>query len=385
MSGEGRNSDFKLDFDPSNGKGKTNLVKDIVAMANAGGGQLILGRDETSSPGLTPNALKALDSAKVLDYVEKYVEKGLIHIRHDIQPVKGERAVLTIAVDPADYPVVMRKDGTWADMGSSGPLFYRGDVWIRHGSKTERMSQADVRHFIQGAYNKGLDRVLSAAQVVKRAGPESSLEFRAESGEVIRSPKDLLSLALSRRSLNLPYLLSGKELLWLFTLRDAFQPTKDQLELIIESALRRPPTLYSWLSDPRVDATMMKEILMGVPAADDRDKSDAAASAVELASIYLGDSDLKHLLRELEKSRYAHFRREAKQFKSRLAAKRSFLQRIKQPMIEDRKLTSLGKDELELRASEIAHRAFEAPSVSASRRLADITRTIWAKGNGWIE
>ena len=379
MAGEGKNSDLKAGFDPGDAKAKTNLVKDIVAMANSGGGQFIFGGDETSSPGLSPKTAKALDSAKILDYVEKYVEKGYVHLRHDVQPGAGDKVVLTIAVEPADYPVVMRKDGTWADMRNSSPVFYRGDMWVRHGSKTERLSQADMRRFIDEAFRRGLDQVLSAAQIVRQAGPASSLEFRTETGDVIRNPNDLLNLALSRRTLNLPSLLHGKELLWLFILRGSFHSSTEQLELIIESALRRPPTLYWWLTDPRVDPAMMKDILTRVPDSEDRDKSDAASSTVELAAIYLEDADLEQLLRDFKKSRYAHFRREAGQFNSRSAAKQSLLRRIKRQKIEGHKLAELDVHELERQASDVADQAFGEPSVGASRRLADVTRTIWAK------
>ncbi len=384
MTGEGKNMDLKLHFDPADARARTNLVKDIVALANSGGGELIFGRDEVSTVGLSPDVVKQMDSAKLLDLVEKFVQKGLIHIRHDVQQLEGEKALLTITVEPADYPLVMKKDGTWAGMGGARPLFHRGDIWVRHGSKTERLAQSDMRRFLDDAFQRGLDQVLSAAQIVKRAGPTSSLEFRADTGEVIRAPEDILNLALSRRSLDLPYLLSGEELMWLFTLRDTFRPTADQLEVIIESALRRPPTLYWWLADPRVDHSMMKGILMRVPAAKDRDKSDAASSAVELAAIYLKPAERQQLIQELKGSRYAHFREEAQAFEDRAAMKRYFMDRISRGKIEGRDLEALDLDELEAYANEIANHAFRQPSSSASRRLADITRTIWAKKRGWI-
>ena len=385
MVGEGKNLDFKAEFEPNDHRAKTAMVKDIVAMANSGGGELVFGRNETSSPGIGPQAIKDLDSARVLDYVEKYVEKGLIHLRHDVEFLNNGNALCTIAIEASDYPVVMRKDGTWSNMGISKPVFQRGDVWVRHGSKTERLSQADMRRIVERAYDKGLDRVLSAAQVVRKAGPGSSLEFRTESGEAIRNPSDLLKLALSRRSLNLPHLLSGKELLWLFSLRDSFHPTKEQLELIIESALRRPVTLYWWMSDPGVDPSMMKSILMRLPTSEDRDKSDAASSGVELAAIYLEDVDLEELLDELRRSRYAHFRREAAAFQSRDQVKQSFLDRIRMPAVDRGELAALNENELEEQANGITREALREPSAASSRRLADVTRIIWAKKRGWIE
>jgi hypothetical protein len=42
-------------------------------------------------------------------------------------------------------------------------------------------------------------------------------------------------------------------------------------------------------------------------------------------------------------------------------------------------LAELDVHELERQASAVADQAFGEPSVGASRRLADVTKTIWAK------
>ena len=54
FGGEGRRQDYKLTFDSSNPVALLELVKDIIAFANSGGGEMVLGRDETRTPGLPP-------------------------------------------------------------------------------------------------------------------------------------------------------------------------------------------------------------------------------------------------------------------------------------------------------------------------------------------
>jgi len=385
MPGEGKNTEYKLRFDPGDSRAKTKLVKHIVAMANSGGGEIIFGRDETSIPGLPQDIARQLDSAALTDYVEKYVDKGLIGLHHDFRELPNGNFVITIRIDPSTHPIVLVKDGTWSGMhGKDMPEFHKGDVWMRHGSKSERLSQADMDRVVREAFERGINQVISGAQIIRKAGPDSSVEFRAGKSDVIRSPRDLLRLALSRRELNLPYLLSGKELLWLFALHRSFTPNISELELIIESALRRPATLYAWLRDPCVSPDIIRRILFRLPHAEDRDKSDAASSAIELAAFFLEQDEAGELLAQLKASRYAHFRRAAKAFRGQDATKRAFVERIERARIDGTSLIDLSQHALEKIANELASKALSEPTLSRSRKLADVIRCIWAKEQGWV-
>jgi len=378
MRGEGKNNDYKLYFEPNNGKSLTKLVKTIVAMANSGGGEIVFGRDETQTPGISAVIANQLDSAKVADQVDKYIEKGLIHIRHDFDRLEDGNFICTIIVEPVDYPVVMRRQGKWSGAAPDDkPLFLKGDIWVRHGSRNERVSQADAKSFIDDAFKRGIDQVLSAAQVVREAGPDSAVGVQTEPSVVIRSPSDLLNLAISKRERNLPHLLAGPELLWLFILRNSYKPTPQQLELIIESALRRPATLYWWLRDPRATPELIKKILFRIPEATDRDKSDAARSAIELAAIYMSDEDIDQLLANLAASRYAHFRSAAMDYQDRGSVVEGIRNRAERASNKGTKLINMPLGELEILADEVAKTQTTNLSSSGSRKLADVLRCIW--------
>ncbi len=378
MGGEGKSKDYKLYFEPNNAKSLTKLVKSIVAMANSGGGEIIFGRDETQTPGIHPTIADHLDSAKVADQVDRYIEQGLIHIRHDFDRLEDGNIICTIIVEPAVYPVVMRRQGTWSGAAPDDkPLFLKGDIWVRHSSKNERVSQANAKSFIDDAFKRGIDQVLSAAQIVREAGPDSAVGIQTEPSVVIRSPSDLLNLAISKRERNLPHLLSGQELLWLFILRNSYKPTVRQLELIIESALRRPATLYWWLRDPRATPELIKKILFRIPEATDRDKSDAARSAVELAAIYLYKEDIEKLMPELAASRYAHFRSAAMEYRDRESVIQNLKNRVERSSHNGTKLENMPVDDLEILSEEIANAQASNPSSGSSRRLADVLRCIW--------
>jgi len=378
MGGEGKNTDYKLRFNPDDAKAMTKLVKSIVAMANSGGGEIVFGRDETQTPGISPKIADHLDSAKVADQVDKYIEKGLIHIRHEFNQREDGNIICTIIVEPATYPVVMRHPGTWGGAAPGDkPLFQKGDIWVRHGSRNEKVSQADAKDFIDDAFKRGIDQVLSAAQVVRESGPDSAVGVQTEPSVVIRSPSDLLNLAISKQERNLPHLLSGQELLWLFILRNSYKPTPQQLELIIESALRRPATLYWWLRDPRATPELIKKILFRIPEATDRDKSDAARSAVELAAIYLSDEDIDQLLSDMETSRYAHFKSAAMDYQDRRLVIEGIRNRAERASNEGTKLINMPLGELEILADQVAKTQTTNPSSSGSRKLADVLRCIW--------
>lgn len=386
QSGEGRNQDYKLTFDPKNPRAKTDLVKDIVAMANSGGGRIVFGRDETNRPGIDPKIADALDSARIQDYLEMFVDKGLINLSHSQQQLPGGNVLLTLSVEAVTYPVVMKKDGTWKGFSTEKdrPLFRKGDVLVRHGSRNERISQADMRAFIDAAYQRGLDHVLSSIQVARQAGPEAQLDFYIGAGALVRGPLDLLNNTLSRRRLGLPHILSGQELLWLFLSRSQFKPTLEQLELIIESALRRPPTLYWWLLDDRVDVDVIKSILYALPDAEDRDKSDAGSSAVELAGLYLRSQDAARLVEMLRQSRYVHFRRAAAEYRGKENVKRSFIERVQRARYGGRHLKDMSRRELEELADSVARNLFRRGTTAGSRTLADVTRTLWARRKGLL-
>jgi predicted HTH transcriptional regulator len=68
--------DFKSAFDPFAAQDWCELIKDIVAMANSGGGLIVFGVNDDGS--LTTVDLKqilALDPATIVDKIEKYTNQ----------------------------------------------------------------------------------------------------------------------------------------------------------------------------------------------------------------------------------------------------------------------------------------------------------------------
>jgi hypothetical protein len=67
--------DFKSCFDPSQKGELLEIVKDIAAMANSGGGVILFGLNNDGSPnGVELSRLRAYDSAKLTDVIYKYTD-----------------------------------------------------------------------------------------------------------------------------------------------------------------------------------------------------------------------------------------------------------------------------------------------------------------------
>lgn len=58
MGREGNTFELKETFDPSAPGAMVELVKDLVALANSGGGTVRIGATETSQPGIDPKLVQ---------------------------------------------------------------------------------------------------------------------------------------------------------------------------------------------------------------------------------------------------------------------------------------------------------------------------------------
>ncbi|MFY9578086.1 MAG: hypothetical protein WAQ33_02065 [Gaiellaceae bacterium] len=124
-------------FDPQATGQWLELVKDVAAMANSGGGVVVVPGHEVQEEPIHEH----LDA-----YAEPEFEAfGL----HDI--VRGGQPVTAIAVESvAGTPLVFSRQGRYKDAeGREHVAFARGGLYFRHGAKSEPASGEDVRDFIK--------------------------------------------------------------------------------------------------------------------------------------------------------------------------------------------------------------------------------------------
>ncbi|MCL5019983.1 MAG: ATP-binding protein [Patescibacteria group bacterium] len=169
---ESKPIEFKEYFDPTSNSDWCEIIKDIVAIANSGGGVILIGVDNAGKPCDTlPDAISHIDPADISNKIYKYT--GSTDLTFEISEVKKEeRNILAFAIQPATIPIVFIKPGTY-DVGSGKQhsAFSVGTIYFRHGAKSEPGTTEDIRKVIEWrletirkTWIKGLRKVVQAPQ-----------------------------------------------------------------------------------------------------------------------------------------------------------------------------------------------------------------------------
>lgn len=147
---ESRRVEFKAQVDFSSHPSCCEIIKDIVALANSGGGDILVGVTDSGEPsGFDIAALMSFDPAKLTDKIasftgEHYADFEFRRLRRD------GYEVAVISVRGVHSPLVFEKEGVYplGDGHKQKTAFAKGTVYVRHGAKSEPATTADVRHLI---------------------------------------------------------------------------------------------------------------------------------------------------------------------------------------------------------------------------------------------
>ena len=140
--------EYKSSFDPSLSSDWPELVKDIVAIANSGGGAIILGLDDHGQPsGFDVSHLLKLDPADLTDKVHKYTGYQFSEFSlHTLS--KNGATLLGIRLKSLTTPLVFEKPGTYdVGGGNQKSAFREGSLYFRHGGRVSpRTTTTSVLH-----------------------------------------------------------------------------------------------------------------------------------------------------------------------------------------------------------------------------------------------
>ena len=281
--------ELKSTHDPSQRRDRLELVREIVAMANADGGEIHLGAEESGSrPGLSTEAVELLDPAIIQDFADSFVKPDHIHIECSAEAGdEGDRSVVVISVVPSgEYPLVFTKPGDYEDNnGSSKKVFAQHTIYRRRGTKAEPARREDIRRWIKQAVNRERESWKSRVAILAKLPEGATLEVVTDADQALDEPAALLRHQTRLFNRNPEKLLTKHDLAMIFLARDQLDLRNDEAAILLHSALRRRPTLFFWLDliDPAADVVdrIIDEALTGT----DRDKSDAARSIVEVAAL----------------------------------------------------------------------------------------------------
>lgn len=141
--------DYKREWDPRSKRDVVELTKDLVSMSNTAGGYLVIGvGDAGEEIGLTDDQANRIDEATVRAQVHAYIGTPLDLFLDKTVVWHDKKYAIVTVLRCHRSPVVFEKIGQYADPGPSGKptiVFREGDVFVRHGSASERWNQEDVR------------------------------------------------------------------------------------------------------------------------------------------------------------------------------------------------------------------------------------------------
>ncbi len=171
-SSESSEVDFKESFDASNNKDWVEIVKDIVAMANSGGGVIIFGLNNQGQPiatGTTADEIIKIDPADITNKIHKYTGYHFGNFKV-LTAEKDGRELGLFVVGEVEIPMVFIKPGTYPIAGGKQKTaFAQGTIYFRHGAKSEPGTRDDLQKVIERIREKWL----SGIQMVMQA-PEGS-------------------------------------------------------------------------------------------------------------------------------------------------------------------------------------------------------------------
>jgi predicted HTH transcriptional regulator len=155
---ESRRLDFKSEFDVSSDQAWCEIIKDIVAFANSGGGVILIGvADDGQGSGQDTSAFRGYDTANITNRIAKYTG---YQFSDEIEIVEIDRAGTrnaAILISATEVPVPFIKPGTYAvSGGKQASAFAQGTLYFRHGSKSEPGNRDDL--------SKWKDRMITSAR-----------------------------------------------------------------------------------------------------------------------------------------------------------------------------------------------------------------------------
>jgi hypothetical protein len=189
---ESKSIEFKEGLDPESTGEWCELTKDVVALANSGGGVIIFGltsQGAVADRDISP-CLK-LDPAEFANRISKYI--GSASIEFEVSECsKNGKPLLAVVVKPTDLPIAFEKLGTYEVERKIKYAFALGTVYFRRGARSAPGTTDDLRRAFERHISKvrtdwltGLRRVVEAPRdssilVVPRASStDRSLAVRA--------------------------------------------------------------------------------------------------------------------------------------------------------------------------------------------------------------
>ena len=183
--------DYKRRLDLSDRGDVVELAKDVAAMrSEALGGYIVVGADDHGTPiaDLTPQMAKLFDEATLRPKLERYLDAPVV--RSCQHTVDGKTlVVLYIAPSPSGW-CIFKAPGEYEDAAKRKRIVFRaGDVFVRHGTSSERWNDVDVARLLKQA--------IARHKETWRTELRAELAATAQAGLTVQQLEQLPATALS--------------------------------------------------------------------------------------------------------------------------------------------------------------------------------------------
>lgn len=168
--------EFKDEFDIASKRHWCEIIKDIVAIANSGGGVILFGLDDNGLPtGADVLPILVLDPADMINRISKYVDFQLVNFSIS-ETEKSGRRLAALTIDGLPIPLIFQKPGTYpVTTKKQKTAFGQGTIYFRHGAKSEPGNLEDLREVISRELNIVREEWLGNIRKVIEADPGTSI------------------------------------------------------------------------------------------------------------------------------------------------------------------------------------------------------------------
>ena len=167
---ESKYLDFKREFDVTSGAHWCEIIKDIVAFANSGGGVIVFGvNNDASNAEFDTGIICRLDAADITNKIEAYT--GCQFAEIEVLEVERDGDIrAAFLIGSSDIPLIFIRPGADVmEKGKQRPAFARGTVYFRHGAKSEPGTRDDLTawrdktiELARNSWMKGIRKVIEA-------------------------------------------------------------------------------------------------------------------------------------------------------------------------------------------------------------------------------
>lgn len=196
--------DYKKTLDIADTHELVEITKDIAAMLSSGGGSLLVGADDAGNPvnDLSDALFEKFDETKLRNKLKKYINEPL-PIRAAAVQIDGFNHILIECDEHPDGFVILKAIGQYPDGVKTKDVFKPGDVFVRHGSASERWQQHDIERIVASRISKAKNSWLKDAELIlTRIGQQNAPEVdeKRRLKELVNSLKDKVKAATLNQS-----------------------------------------------------------------------------------------------------------------------------------------------------------------------------------------